>query len=342
MKRRMFLHASAAAGMGLLSGCAPVVRSTQPRLSLIGHLGITAAADPASLLSIEEFRRGLREQNLIEGENVAIDQRWLEGRGHSWARTQTTELVALGASVIVAGGSLWRPAREVTDAVPIVMTGPGGNVEQLIAQGWAKSAARPGGSVTGLSVVPQQAFLKRLEMLVAVAPRVRRIAVVSNLERYGESDADMRASVVQMGLQALVLDVRSVEQLELAFEQARLWDADAIAGEGLTETKAPTETKALSATLAGLALKSGLPTVFFNGRGVEAGLLLFYGAAFPEGYQFRRSAWYVARIMAGTKPGDLPIEVPDQVRFTVNRKTLAALGLTLPPHIAMQVTDWID
>ena len=334
MKRRMFLRSSAAVGIGLLCGCAPASRPTRQTLPLIGYLGTAAAADPVNVRAVEDFRQALREQGLIEGQNVWIEERWSEGRGHAWARERTSELVALGARVLVANGSLWLPAREVTDAVPIVMTG--GNAERLITQGWATSAARPSGTVTGLSFVPRQAFRKRLEMLIAIVPRVRRLAIMSNLESDQESDSERRTAAEEIGLQAVLFDVRTVPRLEVAFDEARRWGADAIAGEGLKQTKA------LAGPLAILALKSGLPTTFNDTLGVEAGLLLYYGAVFPEGYQFGRPAWHVARILAGTRPGDLPIEVPDQVRFTMNRKTLERLGLTLPPHITIQVTDWIE
>jgi putative ABC transport system substrate-binding protein len=334
MKRRMFLRASAGASIGLLSGCVAQSHQPQRASTLIGYLGTAAAADPANVRALEEFRQGLREQGLFEGKNVSIEERWSDGRGHAWAREQTAELVALGAQVLVATGSLWVPAREVTDSVPIVMTG--GNAEQLVKRGWATSAARPGGTITGLSVVPRQAFRKRLETLMAVVPRVRRLAIMSNLEGDQESESERRTAAEEIGLQAVVFDVRTVSQLELAFDEARRWGADAISGENLIPTKA------LAGALSVAALKSGLPTTFHNTPGVEAGLLLFYGAVFLEGYQFRRPAWHVARIIAGTKPGDLPIEVADQVRFAINRRTLAALGLALPPHIAMQVTDWID
>jgi putative ABC transport system substrate-binding protein len=335
LNRRSLLGASVAlGGIALIGGA---VRRADPGMRtrpLIGYLGTAAAADPENVRAVEDFHLGLREQGLIEGQHVSIEERWSEGRGHTWARQQTAELIALGAQVLVANGTLWLPAREMTDAVPIVMTG--GQVERLIAHGWATSPARPGGTVTGLSFVPRQAFRKRLEMLLAVVPRVRQLAIMTNLESDQTSEAERRTAAEEIGLQAVLFDVRSVAQLELAFHQARLWGADAVAGEGLTATKA------MAAPLSALALKSGLPTTFNNPLGVAAGVLLYYGAVFPEGYQFRRSAWHVARIIAGTEPGDLPIEVADQVRFTVNRKTLAALGLTLPPHIAMQVTDWID
>jgi putative tryptophan/tyrosine transport system substrate-binding protein len=334
MKRRVFLRASAGAGIGLLSGCVAQSHQPQRASTLIGYLGTAAVADPANVRAVEEFRQGLREQGLFEGKTVSIAERWSDGRGHTWAREQTAELVALGAQVLVANGSLWLPAREVADSVPIVMTG--GDVERLITRGWAATAARPDGTITGLSFVPRQAFRKRLETLMAIVPRVRRLAIMSNLESDQESESERRTAAEEIGLEAVVFDVRTVAQLEGAFDEARRWGADAIAGEGLIPTKA------LAAPLSVLALKSGLPTTFNNIPGVEAGVLLYYGAVFLEGYQFRRPAWHVARIIAGTRPGDLPIEVPDQVRFAVNRRTLAALGLVLPPHIAMQVTDWID
>src|SRR5688500_12937177 len=101
MKRRVVLRTSVGVGLSLLGGCVAIPRETQPEWPLIGYLGTAAAADPANVRNIADFRNGLREQGLIEGHNVTVDWRWAEGRVDPWARQRTAELVALGARVIV-------------------------------------------------------------------------------------------------------------------------------------------------------------------------------------------------------------------------------------------------
>lgn len=335
MARRRFLQTSAIAlASGLLNACAPAPSPRSLKMPLVAFFGTGLAGDAANVRVVDEFRAGLRDEGIVEGRDVQIRWSWAEGRGHSWAQEQMPGLIKDHVQVIVAAGSLWRTVREMTDSIPIVMVG--GNALNVVELGWASSVATPGGNITGLSFVAQQAYHKRLENLMRVAPRTRRLVLMSNASSLPMSEAELRSGAQQLGLEVLQLDVRAEKDVERAFDQAKVWGADALSGEGLTPTSL------LSAPVTKAALRYQWPSVYPNAAYVEAGGLMYYGAVFADGYQGRRVAWYVARILRGAAPGSLPIEVASWIRFVVNRKTLTALGLTLPSDLFTQVTTWVE
>lgn len=334
MNRRRFLHAGATLGaVGLLSRCGPLRQlESRATIPVIGYLGVNFAADPGNAERVAYFRQGLREQDLVESQNVAVDFRWAAGGGHPWAKEQTAALIGSGVRVIVASGTLWRPVREITDTVPIVTLAADG--EGLIELRWVASLARPGGNITGLSNAGRELSRKMVEVLLGSVPQMRRLVLMSNLASNPQVEASVRETADKFALELLVVDVRTVAEVEPAFERARAWGAHAVTVDGLVPVTL------LAGPVTSLAARHRLPAIYSNKEYVDAGGLMQYGSGRREEYAQRRAAWYVARILDGVKPGELPIEQVTAFQFVVSRRALADLGLTLPPLVAGLVTEW--
>jgi putative ABC transport system substrate-binding protein len=334
--RRTFLRASAAtAAAALLNACGPATAPLARRPARVAYLGVNFPTDADNVRGVDDFRRGLLDYGLLDGRDIKIDWSWAEGRGHPWVRERTAALADERVDVIVVAGSLWKSVRELTTSIPIVTLGANG--EFLVARGWATSLAEPGGNITGLTFVPNQAFRKRLEYFVRVAPNSRRLAVMANFELLSITTDEFTSTAQQFGFETLIQNVQHEAHVAPAFARALEWHADALNGDGLSATSI------LATPVAAHALQNRMPSVFPNRRFVEAGGRMFYGAVYQDdGYVHRRAAWYVARIIDGTAPGKLPMELPTGVRFVVNKGTLAVLGLTLPSELASQVTTWVE
>ena len=310
--------------------------ATRKLLPLVGYLGTNFGSDASNVQRVKDFRAGLGAEGLIEGRDLTVDYRWPEGGGHPWAKAQTAQLMTSGASVIVASGTLWRAVREVTDSVPIVGFVVDGDA--LIELGWADSWARPGGNITGLASAGRQFSRKMVEALVGCVPALQRLALMSNLQSSPEQESRLRTIAQQFALDLLVLDVRAFPDVEPAFERARQWKAQAITADGLAPVGI------LAPAVTSLAARYRLPAIYHNKDYMDFGGLMHFGGGNTRDYEQRRGAWYVARILGGTRPGDLPIEgiKTSEIRFSVNRTKLAELGLTLSPQLANLVTDWRD
>jgi putative ABC transport system substrate-binding protein len=203
-----------------------------------------------------------------------------------------------------------------------------------VAQGFVASLARPGGNLTGVVSVGGT-YAKSAELLAEAVPTGRRLAYLGNVSTSSSPHGEVTEAAAGRGLDVLVVDVPTHDRLEPAFEQAVAWGADLLTAQSVI----PLNVNANQ--LPSLALRAQLPAASSaSGRPwVEGGFLLHYGGdntASPH-----RAAWYVARILAGADPGDLPFERIGTARLTVNRATLTYLGLTLPEHVAVQVTDWV-
>jgi putative ABC transport system substrate-binding protein len=304
--------------------CAAVAHAQQPKK--IWRIGYLSALDPARESSrAETIRVGLRELGYIEGQNIAIEYRYAEGKLNR-APELAAELVRLKVDIIVvAGGGPWiRATKNATKAIPIVMVGSGADP---VEAGLVKSLARPGGNVTGITNLSQELGGKRLELLKEAVPKVTRVA--------GLYDPALRNNILQMkevesaarslGLTIRSWDVRAGQGFERVFAALRKESPD-----GLYVTGGPlmvTNRK----RIVGFALKSRLPSVYSNRVFVDAGGLMYYGADLADSY--RRVATYVDKILKGAKPADLPVEQPTKFEFVVNLKTAKQIGLTIPPNV---------
>ncbi len=325
-RRQLLLGVGAsAAGLVVLAGCGSVPKLAPRTLPLIGFLSNLDAGGQVD--QIDGFRDGLREHGLVEGENLRVEWRFADG-DNDLLPGLIAELLGLGVQVIVAtGGTVPRYIRQATDRVPVVQLGGG-----PVTSGLAASQNRPGGNVTGVAF-PDELATKALETLVEVVPGGRRLAFVANLSGVSSAPQQMIESAERLQLEILPLDIRAQADLEPAFERAATWRADMLTPHNVAPLNVPRE------LIPTLALRWRLPAASQNLAWTEADLLLSYNGSLRHvGY---RCADYVARILNGANPAEMPVEITTVFDLAVNRGTLAHLGLTLPPQVAAQVTRWI-
>jgi ABC-type uncharacterized transport system substrate-binding protein len=325
IKRRKFIT--------LLGGAAtwPVAaRAQQPaKLPTIGFLGTST---PLAMSQwVAAFVQRLRELGWMEGRTVAIEYRWAEGREERFAEF-AAEFVRLKVDVIVSYAT--PPviaAKQATAAVPIVSAVMG----DPVGTGLVASLARPGGNVTGLSVLTPDLVGKRLELLREVVPGLRRLAVLANVSNpISELEmGEVQAAAKSLRLDVLTLAIRNPEDITPAF--ATLKDrahALYVAGDPLVV--------AHKVRINTLALVARLPANYNQREYVEAGGLMSYGVNWPD--LFRRTAEYVDKILRGAKPADLPVEQPTKFDLVINLTTAKALGIELSPKLLALADEVIE
>ncbi len=296
----------------------------------VPRLGYLSGLDAASESTRSEgIRLALRERGYIEGQNIATEYRYTEGK-RDRAPELAAELVRLKVDIIVvAGGDAWiRAAKNATKTIPIVMVGAGSDP---VEAGHVESLARPGGNVTGITNLSRELGGKRLELLKEAVPKLARVAVL--YDPAAPSPALEVKEVLPVAARALRLtlqpwEVRSVDEFERVFAALSKQRPD-----GLYLTEAPLMFANQQRTI-GFALKSQLPSVYSRREDVEAGGLMYYGADIADSY--RRVAYYVDRILKGAKPADLPVEQPMKFEFVINLKTAKQIGVTIPQWTLMK------
>jgi ABC-type uncharacterized transport system substrate-binding protein len=299
----------------LLLACVHLAQAQQPKkIPRIGFLSIPAAAEAP----YESFRQGLHDLGYIEGQNIAIENRAVDLK-RDRAPDLVAELLRLKIDVIVTGDpAVAKIAKTLTTTVPILIVGAGDPVAtELVA-----SLARPGGNITGLSVV--QLGGKRLEILKETFPKISRVAVLWN-PTTNTWRKETEAAAQALGVQLQSLEVRGPDDLERVFQAAMRERAG-----GLLVVRNPV-TGSHRKRIADLALKNRIPAIYGERDFVEAGGLLSYGTSVPD--LFRRAAVYVDKILKGAKPADLPVEQPTKFELVINLKTAKQLGLTIPPNV---------
>jgi putative tryptophan/tyrosine transport system substrate-binding protein len=276
------------------------------------------------------FRQGLRELGYIEGKNIFIETRNAEGKLDQFSRF-AIELVKLKVDVIVTSttpGVL--AAKNATTAIPIVFW----SVSDPVRTGLVSSLARPGGNITGLSMLQPELSGKRLELLKETFPKITKVAYLSNPEFPGTGLAAMREAARAFGLQLQTLEVRSAKDFDGAFE-AVLKERS----QGLTAHTVPVMTINRQRIVA-FAAKNRLPAIYPRSEFIDAGGLMFYGVSFSD--MFRRAATYVDKILTGAKPAELPVEQPTKFELVINLKAAKALGLKIPAHLLMEADRVIE
>jgi putative ABC transport system substrate-binding protein len=316
--------------LGLLM--APVVADAQPAANVprIGFFSSDSPASAGAQSSLEAFRQGLRELGYVEGQNIAIEERFAAWRDERLAEL-AAELVRLNVEVIVTQAApATQAARHATGIIPIVFT----NVNDPVGQGIVASLARPGANVTGLSTLSSPISGKRLELLKEAVPEVARVAVFWNAANpaFALMLREMPSAAQALGLQLQSLEVQSPDDLDRAFEVAIGERADSLVVLPGTPMRSPTQVVDFAAT-------HRLPAMYTERARVEAGGLMSYGPNYRD--ISRRAAIYVDKILKGTKPADLPVEQPTKFEFVVNLKTAEALGLTIPPLLLFQADEVI-
>ena len=298
----------------------------QPR-----HIGILLVNFSPESKEAQAFRQGIRDAGYAEGRDVVIEWRFAHG-DYERVPEFVAEMVQTKVDVIVADSTLAAQAvKRATSTIPIVMA----LVADPVGSGLVASLARPGGNVTGLSMMTGELSVKRLQLLKEALARVARVAVLSNPDTpfHTKAIADLKAAAPSLSIELHVVSARTPEQIGPAFSSASRAHAQAlyVLGAPLFNTR--------RTMLLNLASKAKLPTIFTLRQNVDEGGLMFYGPNLSD--MFRRSAEYVDKILKGAKPGDLPIEQPTKFELVVNLKTAKALGLTIPESILLRADEVI-
>jgi putative ABC transport system substrate-binding protein len=300
----------------------------------VPRIGYLASAEPATESArVEAIRLALRERGHIEGQNIAIEYRYAEGKIDRSLSLRPSWCVSRLISSWYQGTEGVRAAKNATKTIPIVMTGAG---TDPVEEGLVESLARPGGNITGLTNIGGQLGGKRLELLKEAVTKVARVAVLY--------DPAVRPSVFEVkevlsvAARGLGLTVRSWE-LRDAHGFERVFAAlSKDRPDGLYVLGGPLM-RANDKRTIGFALKSQLPSVYTLRDAVDAGGLMYYGADQADSY--RRVAYYVDRILKGAKPADLPIEQPKKFELVINLKTAKQIGLTIPPEVLARANKLI-
>jgi putative ABC transport system substrate-binding protein len=299
------------------------VDGQQPeKLYRIGMLERTSAGINAA--NVEGFRQGLRDLGHLEGKGFVLEYRSADGRDERFPAL-ADELVRLKVDLIITRGTpAALAAKRATATIPVVITGVG----DPVGQGIVASLARPGANITGLSAAVTEIFPKRVQLLRELVPRAARIAALFNMSNPALplqwKEVEMAAR--SLGMQAQLLDVRTPEDLEPAFDAAVRQRADAMVV-GLD-----TLTQANQQIIVDLAAKRRLPAIYASTE--FAGGLVVYGVNYPEMY--RRAASFAHKIFQGARPADLPVEEPTKFELVINMKTASAIGLTVPPALLLR------
>ena len=294
----------------------------------IGYLQAGVSGLPPSFYEI--LREGLRDLGYVEGRNIIIEYR--SGEDRLRVAELAAELVRLNVEVIVTPGAATSAAKRATETVPIVFSYSGDPIEA----GFVKSLARPGGNMTGITWLAFELVGKRLELLKEAAPRVSRVAILSNPAHAGEQRElrETERTARAVGSMVQYHQVRTTADFHAAFDAIVRDKADAL----LVFPEAATMTHRQQ--LAEFAAKQRLPSVFGWREYVEAGGLMSYGPNRLE--TAKRLAVYVDKILKGRKPADLPVEQPTKFELVINMKTAKALGLTIPQTLLLRADQVIE
>ena len=303
---------------------APLARAQQPKkVPLLGYLSTGNAASESA--RAEGIRLALRERRYIEGQNIATEYRYAEGKIDRLPEL-AAELVRRKVEIILAAGGVRsvQAAKNATKTIPIVMLGQGADP---VETGLVESLARPGGNVTGITLLSRDLSGKRLELLKEAVSKVARVAVLY--------DPASEASVLEVK-EALPVAARA---LKLTIQPCEVRAADDFERAFAALKQRPDGLYVFGSALMfgnqkrtiGFAIKSWLPSMYGTREDVEAGGLMYYGADLADIY--RRVATYVDKILKGAKPADLPVERPTKFELVINLKTAKQIGLIIPQKV---------
>jgi putative ABC transport system substrate-binding protein len=325
MRRRDFIS--------LIGGAAawplPARAQQSANMRTIGFLGQSTPAVESQ--RVAAFVERLHELGWTEGRSIAIEVRWADGRAKRYAEI-ATEFARLKVDIIVTAGTpSVIAARQAAAGIPIVFataSDPVGNA--LVA-----SLARPGGNITGLSILGTDLAGKRLELLRDLVPGFHTLAIMANVENPAVrlEMKEVQAAARTLGLEAIVVEVRRAEDIAPAITALKgRAETLYVVGDALVIAQ--------RIRLVTLPLSAKLPTIYNSREYVDAGGLMSYGPNFPD--LFRRAADYVDKILRGAKPADLPVEQPTKFDLVINLTTAKALGLEAPPTLLATADEVIE
>lgn len=315
--------------MWLLAGAAtaaPLAAGAQQKTPVIGLLSEGRAVDSG-------FQQGLSATGYIEGQNVTIDYQ-LAGGGRRYERLPSLAagLVRSGAAVIVAVGSAAAQAvKRATATTPVVFLSP-----DPVAEGLVPSLARPGGNLTGVSLMGAELMPKRVELLAELVPQAKLFALIVNPNGPAASDVirEAQEGAHARGLRLEILKASTDAEIESAFAVLRQLRADGL----LVETDPFFNTR--NSYFPVLAAAGAVPVIYGNSLDAWAGGLISYGSSLESAW--RQLGVYAGRILKGEKPADLPVQQPDKFELAINMKTAKALGLAVPRFLLAQADTVIE
>jgi putative ABC transport system substrate-binding protein len=296
----------------------------------VPRIGVLALADIP--YANDALRQGLRELGYEEGRNIEIEYRSARGDADRLP-TLAMELVALKVDLIAAmGAGAARATKQATSSIPIVMAPVGNPVEA----GFVTSLSRPGGNMTGVSVISLDLAAKRIALAKELLPNAKRIAVLTNPQTSalaGMIDASQRAAR-EFGVDVQIVSVSASADFDKAFEAVKRERGDAVVAvpSPIFNSERP--------RLAELALRYRLPAIGEAREFAVSGFVMGYGPSIGDAT--RRSAVYIDKILKGANPGELPIEQPTKFELTINLRTAKALGLTVPPSLLQRADEVIQ
>jgi len=307
----------------LLALSVPAVAQQLARIPRIGILSPSSASSVSA--RVEAFRQRLRELGYIEGKNILIEYRYAEGKRERLPDL-AAELVRLKVDVIVTTGTGILAAKKASGTIPIVIAA----AADPVGAGLVSSLARPGGNITGLSLMVPDLDGKRLELLKEAFPKVARVAILwqPGATRGNLPLTELEPVAKALRLKLLPLPVRSLDDFDSAFARAKRDGAQAL----ITGTGGLITTQ--QRQVLEFAAKNRLPAMYNNSEYVKAGGLMSYGPSYTD--LFRRAADFVDKILKGTKPAEIPVEQPTKFEFVINLNAAKQIGLTIPPNVLVR------
>ena len=318
--------------MFLLGGsmtAARALRARQKAMPVIGYLG---GASPGPFAPfVDAFRQGLSETGYVEGQNLTIEYRWAEGR-YDRLPALAADLANRNVDLITtSGGPLpARAAKEATAKIPIVFV-----ASNPIEQGLVASLARPGGNLTGFSIMAIEVWPKRLELLSELVPEAKVIALLVNpSSTFGPAIQSVEEAARAKGLKLHILNAATDVELETGFASLAQLQVN-----GLVVGTDPFFNSRREQLVA-LAARHAVPAIYEWREFAAAGGLISYGSSLTATY--RQAGVYAAKILKGARPADLPVQQPTTFELVINLKTAESLGLTVPPSLLARTDEVIE
>jgi putative ABC transport system substrate-binding protein len=326
MRRREFISA-----LGATVAIWPLRANAQQTLPVVGFLN--GASPETYRFNADSFRQGLAKAGFVEGKNVRIEERWARG-DYQLLPALAADLVAKGVAAIAATGDVAsaRAAQAASNHVPVVFT----IGADPVRFGLVASLNRPGGHVTGVSLLTSLIASKRIELLRQVAPKISRVALLMNPSNPSAAaeQADAQDSARKLGLETIVLNASNAREIDTALEKLLGAKADAffIATDPILLDRRE--------QIVSFAERHALPAVYFVRQFAVVGGLLSYGPSIS--WMYHQAGEYVGQILKGAKPADMPVMQPTKFEFVINLKTAKALGLTVPPSVLALADEVIE
>ena len=329
MRRRAFIRLLGGTAISPLAARAQQPTATTHRLGLLFATSEQAAKARGLL---EAVTQGLKEYGWVEGQNIAIEYRFADGKADALPKL-AVEVVQLRVEAIVTDSTpATQAAKNATRTVPIVAVA----INDPVASGFVVSFARPGGNITGVSLQSAELAGRRIQMLTELVPGLARVAILSNPANQSHAGLvkQSQAAAQSLAIEVEVAEAPAPDRLENAFATITAARAGAliVLPDGMFFGQYP---RVVAFTAA-----SHLPALFPEKQPVEAGGLIAYGASIPA--SFRRAGAYVDKILRGANPADLPIEQPTTFELVINLKTAKALGLTVPDKLLSTADEVIE